>query len=201
MKRLCFFLCLWIGLQAWANAAMPPDELVRETTKKVLSELTTNRAALEKDNNRLYELVDEIVLPHFDFERMSRYVLGQNWDVATPEQQTQFVAEFKTLLVRTYATALFEYTGQEIVYKPFRQEDGKKKAVIQTEIKQTDGPSIPIDYALLLNDDHWQVFDIRINGLSLVTNYRAQYGAIIKTRGMKDLISSLSEKNQRLMSQ
>lgn len=141
------------------------------------------------------------MLPHFDFERMSRYVLGKNWNVATPEQQKQFIAEFKTLLVRTYATALFEYTGQEIVYKPYRHEEGKNRAVIQTEIMQDDGPSIPIEYALLLNGDKWQVFDIRINGLSLVTNYRAQYGAIIKTRGMEELIASLTEKNQRLTSQ
>lgn len=201
MKRLGFLLYTWIGFAAWANAAVPPDELVKETTKKVLSELTENRPALEKDTSLLYEMVDEIVLPHFDFERMSRYVLGKNWESATPEQQTQFVAEFKTLLVRTYATALFEYTGQEIVYKPFRHEEGKKQAVVKTEVKQDDGPSIPIEYALLLNSEQWKVYDIRINGLSLVTNYRAQYGAIIKTRGMEELIASLSEKNQRLTSQ
>lgn len=201
MKRLCLFLCLCATLITTANAAMAPDELVRDTTEKVLKELTANRSTLEKNPERLYQMVDQIVLPHFDFERMSRYVLGKHWRDATPEQQKKFVEQFKTLLVRTYATALFEYTGQEISYKPFHHKEGDTKAVVETAVQREDGPPIPIEYSLMQNSEEWKVFDIKIDGLSLVTNYRAQYSRIVQTQGMDDLIASLAEKNQKLMSQ
>ena len=201
MKRLYLTLCLFVGLAAGvAAAAMPPDQLVRETTDKVLAELTANRDSLEQNPERLYQMVDEIILPHFDFERMSRYVLGKHWNNASAEQQQKFVGEFKTLLVRTYATALFEYTGQDIVYKPFRHKEGEERAVVRTEVQPEDGPAIPIDYALSQNSDEWKVYDIKIDGLSLVTNYRAQYDRIVQSKGIDVLIASLSEKNEKLTS-
>ncbi len=200
MKRIFLIACLFAGLATGANAAMAPDELVRQTADQVISELTENREELEKNPEELYRMVNDIVLPHFDFERMSRFVLGKHWRDATPEQQEQFVAEFKTLLVRTYATALFEYTGQEIVYKPFRHEEGDKKAVVKTEIQPDDGPAIPIEYALAQRGDEWKVFDVKIDNLSLVTNYRSQYGRIVQTKGVDELITSLADKNERLMS-
>ena len=195
------FAGLVVGLAGAAHAAAPPDQLVRETTDEVLSQLTENRDAMKQNPERLYRMVNDIVLPHFDFERMSRYVLGKHWRDADPEQQEQFVEEFRTLLVRTYATALFEYTGQEIVYKPFRHEEGDKKAIVKTEVKAQDGPPIPIDYALMQEGEGWKVFDIKIDGLSLVTNYRSQYGRTIQTQGIDTLIASLSEKNEKLVNQ
>lgn len=204
MKRIFLILCLSAGLAAGAlvaRAATAPDELVRQTADEVISQLTENRETLEKDPEKLYQMVNDIVLPHFDFERMSRFVLGKHWRDATPEQQEKFVAQFKTLLVRTYATALFEYTGQEIVYKPFRHEEGDKKAVVKTEIQPADGPAIPIEYALAQRGEEWKVFDVRIDGLSLVTNYRSQYGRIVQSQGVDELIASLTEKNERLMSE
>jgi phospholipid transport system substrate-binding protein len=190
-----------VSLVAGATAAMPPDQLIKDTTNKVLKELTENRAELQKDPQRLYQMVNDVVLPHFDFERMSRYVLGKHWRQATDDQQQKFVGEFKTLLVRTYATALFEYTGQEIDYKPFHHAEGDSKAVVETEVQRSDGPPIPIDYSLTQNSEDWKVYDIKINGLSLVTNYRAQYGRIIETQGMDALIGELTKKNEELMKQ
>lgn len=201
MRQICFLVCLCVTLVAGASAVMPPDQLVKETTNKVLKELTENRDELQKDPQRLYKMVDEVVLPHFDFERMSRYVLGKYWRQATDEQQQKFVGEFKTLLVRTYATALFEYTGQEIDYKPFHHAEGDRKAVVETEVQRSDGPPIPIEYSLAQNSEVWKVYDIKIDGLSLVTNYRAQYGRIIETQGMDTLIDDLTKKNEELMKQ
>lgn len=201
MRRIFLFLSLCAALVTSANAAMSPDKLVHDTTEKVLKELTENRDALEKNPERLYQMVDEIVLPHFDFERMSRYVLGKYWRDASPDQQKAFIEQFKTLLVRTYATALFEYTGQEISYKPFHHKEGDKKAVVETQVQRADGPPIPIEYSLGQNSEEWKVFDIKIDGLSLVTNYRAQYSRIIQTQGMDDLIASLKQKNESLMKQ
>jgi phospholipid transport system substrate-binding protein len=194
-------LVLWLGLPAAANATVPPDELVRNTTDELLSKFTANREALKSDKERLFQMVDEIVVPHFDIDRMSRYVLGKHWRDASDAQKQKFIEEFKTQLVRTYGTALFEYTGeQEIIYKPFRHEEGDKQAVVKTEVPRADGPSIPVEYKMILNDDQWQVYDVVIENLSTVQNYRAQYGTVVNARGLDGLIASLTEKNQKLMS-
>ena len=207
MKRLSLslFLCAWVGLAtapATASAVpTPPDQLVKDTTNKVVKELADHRDELKNDSQKLYQMVNQVVLPHFDFERMSRYVLGRYWRQANPEQQKKFVEQFKTLLVRTYATALFQYTGQKITYKPFHHDEASKRAVVQTEVERSDGPPIPIDYSLSLDNDEWKVYDIKIDNLSLVTNYRSQYGEIVQTQGMDKLISDLSKKNQEPVKQ
>ena len=189
---------------AWnvTYAAQSPDLLVRETTDKVLQELTVNRETLEADVNRLYQMVDDIVLPHFDFTRMSKLVLGKHWKKATEDQRREFQQEFKSLLVRTYATALFEYTGQEIIYKPFHNKKGADRVVVKTEIVPNDGPNIPLHYSLSKGKNGaWLVYDISIDGISLVTNYRSAYGRIIESEGIDNLIVSLIEKREAFMGQ
>ena len=182
-----------------AFAGLPPDLLVRETTDKVLTELNANRGNLQADVNLLYQMVDEIVLPHFDFQRMSKLVLGKNWKKVNDSQRQEFEQEFKALLVRTYATALFEYSDQKIVYKPYRREEGSNRAVVKTRMIPTDGPAIPIDYALSKGeDDAWRVYDVRIDEISMVTNYRSTYGKIIESRGMDALIELLAKKREAL---
>lgn len=201
MKRLgLLFTFLWLGVANASSTTTSPDVLVRETTDELLAEFTENRDALEQDKERLYELVNEIVVPHFDIQRMARYVLGQHWGDATDEQKEKFVKEFKTQLLRTYATALFEYTGDlDIQYKPFRHEEGDKRAVVKTEVPRSDGPSVPVEYRMILNDDEWQVYDVVIENISTVQNYRAQYGTAINSQGMSGLITALQEKNERLL--
>ena len=190
-------LVVFITAMAPAYAAQSPDLLVRETTDKVLSELSTNHEAMKADSSLLFAMVDSIVLPHFDFERMSKLVLGKHWKKATDGQRAQFVQEFKALLVRTYATALFEYTDQKIVYKPYRKKEGSKRALVKTEVVPSDGPKIPIDYALSQGkDDAWRVYDIRIDEISMVTNYRSSYGKIIDSEGMDSLIAQLGRKRE-----
>jgi len=180
-------------------AGKSPDILVRETTDKVLSELRTNHNALQADVNRLYQIVEDIVLPHFDFKRMSKLVLGKHWKKASGVQRQKFEREFKALLVRTYATALFEYTDQEIIYRPYRPKEGSSRVVVKTELVPSDGPMIPIDYALSkAADDVWRVFDVRIDEISMVANYRNSYGKLIESRGMDKLIESLRRKREAL---
>jgi len=182
-----------------AFAGQSPDVLVRETTDKVLSELRANRANLQADANLLYQMVDEIVLPNFDFQRMSKLVLGKHWKKTNDAQRRKFEQEFKALLVRTYATALFEYSDQEIVYKPYRTEEGADRVVVKTELVPSDGPVVPIDYALAKGgDDTWRVYDVRIDEISMVTNYRNTYGRIIESRGMDALIELLANKREAL---
>lgn len=195
-RAAAFVVC---GAVSAAFASQSPDQLVRGTTDRVLSELSANRDAMQADPVALYDMVDAIVLPHFDFERMSKLVLGKHWKKANEGQRAEFVTEFKALLVRTYATALFEYTDQEIIYKPFRAKEGSKRVVVRTEVVPGDGPKIPIDYALAIGqDDAWRVYDIRIDEISMVTNYRSSYGKIIESKGMDSLIAMLGRKRQAL---
>ncbi len=202
MKRLLRFGLVVILSVAAQAAGSKPDALVKSTTDEVLSELKANREMLVNDHQRLYAMVDRIVLPHFDFERMSRLVLGKHWRSATAGQRTRFVEEFKNLLVRTYATALFEYTDQRILYKPFRMKEGDERTVVKTEIELRDAPNVPLNYSLQKNkDDTWKVFDINIDGISLVTNYRLAYGQAIQSKGLDALIDSLGERNQALNAQ
>lgn len=200
MKRLLALTAMLVtalGGSVTAGAGLAPDALVRDTTDKVLQRFTAERAALEQDHMRLYALVDELVLPHFDFERMSRLVLGRYWSDANEAQQARFVDEFRTLLVRTYATALFEYTGQPIRYKAVQINDKGDRALVRTEIVVGAGPAVPMHYRLALNDDHWKVYDITVDNVSLVTNYRASYSRVVQSQGMQALIDSLAEKNQQ----
>ncbi len=205
IKRIGIFigLCAWLALTPPVTAASTdPDILVKKTTDKVLAELASNRDFFMKDNSKLYDMVDSVVLPHFDFERMSKLVLGKHWRGANDEQRQKFVMEFKILLVRTYATALFQYNGQKIVYKPFHHAGGDEDAVVKTEIVPSDGPPIPMNYALSKSGDgNWRVFDIRIDGISLVTNYRTSYSSTIQNQGLDTLISMLAEKNKVIMQQ
>ena len=191
-------ILILVGLST-TRAGPPPDELVKGTTDKVISELSQRREELRKDQDKLYAMVDEIVFPHFDFIRMSKSVIGRRyWPKASDTERKDFVNQFQTLLVRTYATALFDYTDQEIKYKPLRMKPDQTTVVIKTEISQDTGTTVPLDYRLKkTGNGSWKVYDITINGSSLVRTYQTSYRRIIKDKGMQALIDSLAEKNSQ----
>lgn len=182
-----------------AQAGPPPDVLVKVTTDKVIAELTANREELKKDHARLYAMVDEIVFPHFDFQRMSKSVLGRRyWTKASDAQRKEFVNQFQTLLVRTYATALFEYSGQEIKYKPLRMKPDQSNVMIRSEITRDSGAAIPLNYRLGKSSaSDWKVYDVAISGSSLVKTYQTSYRRIIRDKGIQALIDMLVEKNSK----
>ncbi|MDH3694153.1 MAG: ABC transporter substrate-binding protein, partial [Gammaproteobacteria bacterium] len=190
------------GLMQFAYAGSPPDQVIRDTTDKLIDELDADRQALSQDNAKLYKLVDDIVVPHFDFTRMSRLVLGRSWKNANKQQQTRFVEEFRTLLVRTYATALFEYnTENSLAVKPLKIKDQDKRVVVRTEFDLGNGPPVTMNYSFHKNKaGDWKVYDVSVDGVSLVTNYRSSYNRIIQSKGMDALIESLTNKNVQLSS-
>jgi len=173
------------------------DKLIKNTSEQVLKALDDQKELLKKDPNHVYKLVDDIILPHLDFEKMAKLALGKNWRKADAKQQKEFTEVFRQLLVRTYSKSLSEYTGQEIVYLPFRIKDGAKRATVKTEISQSSGFPIPIDYTLFLKGDAWKVYDIKIDGLSLVTNYRGSFAKEIRAKGISGLIKRLADKNKQ----
>lgn len=194
-----FLSALFAGLlyllapAAWAEIA--PDELVRATSDKVLEAIKQNREQLKSDPKLVYKIVDELVLPHFDFEAMSKLVLGANWRRATPAQQAEFTREFRTLLVRTYAKSLAEYDEQGIRYLPMRPAADPNEATVRTEIQPKAGPSIPVDYRLRKSGTSWKVFDVSIDAVSLVTNYRTTFAQDVQRIGMDGLIKQLQRRN------
>ena len=143
-----------------------------------------------------YTLVEAKILPNFDFDRVCRMVLGKSWRSATPEQQAIFQKEFRSLLLRTYASALGKYKDQVIEYKPLRMEGDAKNVSVKTQILQPGGQPVAVDYDLIKSEHGWKVYDIVIESVSLVTNYRSQFSNEIRLNGLDSLNKKLEEKNK-----
>jgi phospholipid transport system substrate-binding protein len=193
MKKTIAFLMLLIALPALA--AEDPEQLIKETTNQVISAIRANAESFHEDPSGLYRLVEEVVLPHFDFAAMTNQALGRYKDKVSAEQRPAIEYEFRSLLVRTYGGALLEYNEQGIVYLPMegRVADGKVK--VRSEIEQAGGFPIPIDYLMRLGDDGWKVYDISVDEVSLVTNYRSSFARAIKKTGVDGLIQTLQQRN------
>ncbi len=182
---------------AETQPALGPAELVRQTSEQVLSEVRANKEALEADTSKIFALVEQTVLPRFDFERMSRLVLGRYWPDASDVQKQAFTNEFSELLVRTYATALLNYSGQEIKYSPVNAPEGAEEVRVNTEVSEAGGPPIPINYSLYDTGETWKVFDVTIDGVSLVSNYRSSFASQIRRYGLDGLIAKIKERNDK----
>ncbi len=178
-------------------ADVPPDLVARETTDKIVVLLKANKDAYAKDSKKLYAMVDELVLPNFDFRAMSRTVLGRYWRGASEDQRKRFTTEFRDLLVRTYATALLKYNDEKIVYMPFRLNPDDRTATVKSEVRRTDGgPPIAINYSFYRTDAGWKVYDVTIEGASLVTTYQSTYAARVQKEGLDGLIAGLAQDNK-----
>ncbi len=195
MKRIIALFCLALLLSSGSAAAVrPPQEVVQETSARMIDALRQNHAALRQDSSRIYELVDQIVLPNFDFELMSRWVLGRAWQQASPEQRRRFTEEFRTLLVRTYAKALLEYSNEEVRVPPQPAASGSETTV-RTEVQPKTGRPIQINYSMRLGDAGWKVYDVTVDGVSLVTNYRSTFTSQIRNSGLDAVIADLRQRN------
>lgn len=194
MKQLIAALGMFLA-STMVVASEGPDELVKRTADDVLAVVKSDKDIQAGNQEKIFKLAEEKILPNFNFDKVSRLVLGKNWTKATPEQKTAFQNEFKTLLLRTYATALSKYKNQVIEYKPLRLPEGTTSATVKTSIVQPGGQPIAVDYSLEKGADAWKVYDIVIEGVSLVTNYRSQFAQEIRQNGLDSLIKKLAEKN------
>jgi len=190
---------LLLSVLSVARAEVAPEELVRKTADEILADIKAHRDVYAKDYAKLYKMADEKVLLHFDFRRMSQWVLGRFWKEASPEQRERFTSEFRDLLVGTYSQALLNYNDQKIVYLPVQRKPNDTEVTVKTEVKQTGGqPNIPIHYSFYKNKDgDWKVYDITIEGVSLVTNYRSVYATKIRENGMDALIAEIADNNKQ----
>ena len=178
-----------------AMAATGPEQLIKETSDRVIDEIRTNAQQFEEDPQSVYDLVNTVVLPHFDFVAMTDLALGRYKDDVSEQQRPEIVNEFRMLLVRTYSSALLEYTDQVLIYLPMEGTEAEGRVTVRTEIEQAGGFPIPINYMLRNGDDGWKVFDISVDDVSLVTNYRSSFARAIKKNGVDGLIKTLRSRN------
>jgi len=198
MKKMLqlFVGFLMAGFMQAALAEVAPDELVKKTADEVLTIIKQDKDIQAGNIAKITQVAEEKILPNFNFDRTSRMVLGKHWRAASPEQKEAFKLQFRDLLIRTYASALSKYQNQTISFKPMRMQPDDKEVVVRSEILQPGGQPIAVDYSLEKAGDSWKVYDIVIEGVSLVTNYRGQFSDEIKRTGLEGLIQKLSEKNK-----
>jgi phospholipid transport system substrate-binding protein len=197
-SRLCCLLALLAGSAALAADAVPgpsPQQLIETTAKRMLDALDADRDAARKDPKRVEKLVEEILLPGFDTDESARRVLGVHWTRATPEDRQRFIKAFYQSLLRNYGSALAEFTADRMVVLPFRGDLSTGNATVRTEVKRRDGTRVPVNYTLHVTPEGWKAWDVTIEGISYVRNFRNDVGAEISKNGLTAVIERLEREN------
>lgn len=197
MSKFLAALVLVLGLSAPVLAQEAPDALVRNVSNEMSEIVRTDKAIQSGDVKRMIEVVETRILKHFDFSRMTGLAVGREWRSASAEQKTALTAEFRTLLVRSYANALGQYKNQTIEVKPLKAKPEETEVVVRSEIRQPGSKPITLDYDMAKGNEGWRVFDVAVAGVSLVTNYRETFSQEIKAGGLDGLIKTLRDKNQQ----
>jgi len=200
MRMAKIFLLLFIINGAYAadgDINTSAYDLVKQTSDRMIDSLKNKGDELHKNPQLIYKLVNEIILPHFDFEHMSQLVLGKYWNRISADEKKQFIKEFQLLLVRTYGTAMSDYSNEVINFLPFRNDGNADDVTVKTEVEQRGGFPIPIDYSLFKKQGEWKVYDVAIDNVSLVVNYRTSFSSEIKQSGITALIKKLRTRNEQ----
>ncbi|MGM0515989.1 MAG: MlaC/ttg2D family ABC transporter substrate-binding protein [Pseudomonadota bacterium] len=171
-------------------------ELVEQTAETVIREICENREAIRSDPDELLEIVDRLLLPHVDSQRMTRLVLGRYYRRASSRQIDDFTREFQRLLVRTYAGPLSDLGNQEIVIVDSRPAGREGEVLVESEVRGGDLGTVPVAYRLAVVDGEWKTYDVNVDGISLVNNYRGSFAQKIQRDGLGGLIDTLREQNE-----
>ena len=180
-----------------AQAAPPPvpgpgpQQLVEQVSTDLLNAIAADRAVLAKDPAKLRAVVDRVLLPNFDAEYSARLVLGKHWRTATPEQRTRFIDAFVDSMMRQYGTALLDFTANRMTMLPFRGDPAATSATVRTEIKRDDGTPVPVNYSMRATPSGWKAWDVTIEGVSYVKNFRTDFSAEIDAKGLDAVIQRL----------
>lgn len=200
LRRHALLVLALLPLAPGASAFAAPDEataLVQRTSERMLSTLQERRGEVDRNPALIYGMIDSILAPHFDFERITQGALGQHWRQATPEQQRKLIDGFKQVLVRTYARSLLSYSGQEIRYLPVKPGSRSNTVTVSTEVRDRGAAPIPVDYRMHNNGSGWKVYDVVINNASLVGNYRSSFATEVRQGGIDGLITKLGDMNRK----
>jgi phospholipid transport system substrate-binding protein len=177
-----------------AGADAEAEALVKRTADDTLRTLERRRAELDGNPTAIYDLVGSKLAPHFDFELITRSAVGRDWNKASADQRRLLIKSFRELLVSTYAKSLAKYSGEQVLYKPSRAGTRAGTVVVPTEVTGGGGPSIPIDYRMHKQSGSWKVYDLVIDNVSMISNYRGQFRATIARSGIDGLIRELQSK-------
>lgn len=195
-----FIATLFSGLAccALAAAAQSPSGTIRQMTEGLIEVMKARKSELATHPEHLYAVVDQKAVPFFDFVGITRSAMGRYWRDANAQQQAALVQEFQQMLIRTYASALLKYTGQTVEYLAERQDDKPGFATVNTKIIDPTGPAIPVDYRLRQSENNnWLVYDVFIDGISLIANYRSTFASKITQNGIQGLIEELRRFNAK----
>jgi phospholipid transport system substrate-binding protein len=197
IRSIGFF---FVGFTLTVNAQqqqLAPDQLVQKVTEEVLLAIKSDKQLAAGDKQKALKLAEEKVLPYIDFEESTRLAVGRAWSQATPEQRKKLVAEFRNMLVRTYSNAIESYEGQTLKVLPSRggKQDAKDEATVRAQFVRAGGKPLPIEFQMRKNGETWKVFDIAVEGISLVLTYRSEFDAVVKQEGVDGLIKRLTQKN------
>ena len=198
MKRASLVLAAALIAPAALAQDTAPDTLVKGVTQEVLGVIKQDKDIQAGNQRKAIALVEEKVLPHFNFARMTALAMGPNWRKATPEQQKALIEQFRTLLVRTYSSALSSYRNQVIDFKPLRAQAADADVLVRSEVKQPGGEAVSIDYSMEKTPSGWKVYDVVVGGVSLVTTYRDTFTNEVRNNGVDGLIKALTDKNRQL---
>lgn len=197
MKRFLTLLLATFFLLPVARAAEAPDAMIKRLSDEVLQLIKSDPQLQAGDMNRISRVVDDVLMPHVNFKRMTALSVGPRWREATPEQQEQLMTEFRTLLLRTYSGALSAVGDQTVRMKPFRADPSDRDVVVRSEVLlPRGGEPVQLDYRLEKAGDSWRIYDVNVIGVWLVQNYRTQFAQEVSSGGIAGLIRSLREKNQ-----
>jgi phospholipid transport system substrate-binding protein len=199
MTRILALLAMTTALgSSQAQQLTPPDVLVKQVTLEVVDLIAKDKEIRGGNRAKLIGLINDKVLPHFNFVSMSALAMGQSWNKATPEQKKRVTEEFKTLLVRTYASALASYSDQRFDFRPLRAKPSDTDVTVNVRVLQQGAQPVPIDYSMEKTASGWKVYDVMVGGVSLVANYRTEFNNLVRESGVDGLIKNLSAKNRAL---
>jgi phospholipid transport system substrate-binding protein len=203
LMRILLGLSLLLALvpAAPAQDAGAPDVLVKTVTLEVVELIAKDKEIRSGNRAKLIELIEAKVLPHFNFPAMTALAMGQQWNKATPEQKKRLTEEFRTLLVRTYASALAAFSEQKFDFRPLRGKPTDTDVMVQVRVLQPGAQPVPIDYAMEKTAAGWKVYDVMVGGVSLVANYRTEFSNMVRESGIEGLIKNLQGKNRPASSQ
>ncbi len=194
---LALMLALCLSLPVAAQAQASPEALARNTTNEVLRIVRMDQEVKSGNPAKLHALVEAKILPHFDFEQMTRLALARNWNQASPEQRQALVEQFRAMLVRTYAASLGSVVDYRIQFRPVRMQPDDTEVIVSSEVTKPGAPPIVIDYRMTRQGDTWKVFDVLVDNVSLVTVYRNSFNSEVRRSGIDGLIASLTRRNQQ----
>jgi phospholipid transport system substrate-binding protein len=198
LARILLLLVVTSFAHAQAPQDVTPDALVKSVTLEVVDLIAKDKEIQSGNRAKLIALIEEKVLPHFNFTAMTALAMGQSWNKATPDQKKAVTQEFRTLLVRTYASALAAYSDQKFDFRPLRMKPTDTDVTVNVRVLQPGAQPVPIDYNMEKTANGWKVYDVLVGGVSLVANYRTEFANMVRESGIDGLIKNLQLKNRSL---